>query len=1105
MKIPRQNSSSPYVVMERRNSQVGERLRLKDRILESINKAIKQIQEQQFCSGEEILTLCNEDRLLKKLCEHLDHAFLHGLRHITDGYWQVAQEFTRKEAIKEISRLTKVTTHLGRGRAWLYMALCENLLECYIKCFSENAKVVGKYYVKDALLLDDQRLHILLTMTAGLEFVTFDLDYDVPYLDLASYMPSRKPSHAHQGSEGDAEERLSLCSMNSDISQMSLQDTIPRTTSFDVESVGSLNNNTRPLDLNLIVPSDNSSLDSMRTAEYTSVGQSQPYSRSPSLTFENDVRSRFMSLDMDDISAGQDLEVIRVKSKSKGRKRRSNSKRKEEGEESVPASPRTPSTPEVPRFDFPASVEKNSDMPKLDEIAELSLDNLHFNATKLESVECVDGCDSSSAKTIEIAGQLVKLREKSSQSKAENDNLTFKEKRGSFTQILDVAFVPSAMPKENGLLVTDQSEGSGAIAPFGKMDKSGSATSEKLSENVAEGGEVCDRNEKESNVCASVPREENIEKESRCVKDKGGLNISDDNSKKYLSILEHMDSESFDIYAMDSSQTSRIEKGKLHKDLVLPEVPEISLENPTPEASNHACVSPYVDLYCQDGEIHSQILNKSDIEAKEKRTGGIGAESSPKKTCALKKPLDLAVGQYLDPASMREEGDGASQGSPDDGNGHDGRAARQVVSPDQHLHEAEIKVDNNSMLFLMLDVFQDQDEQFIKMYHTSLGHMEGDAQPIFVLLTDRALYLLGRHMGGPRYRKEAVIKYMELDYISLSMNCQIINIVCTNRRKQFWITTGDEELTKNIVSQLDLVVRQSESDLPRLSVLTDATVQKIGLRKWVSQDCRCQPSEVELHSYALVHWEDAASNARPARGVGKEGTLLYKAQGYFGGPTWKPAFFVLKDGVLYHYNDRHDNSLPKLCVQLNSEDCGGCRRCTTTDREHCIEILLANGGSLQMSAANSADAQSWLQCLCQAVAEGVTTTVHNSSCLACCLVLTQNKVLMCHEDVQTNFFRTLGSGDIEDITAITTDPGARTYCIIEFESQDARVSSEQWVLYFNSKVEANKFMDALSSVWAKIFQVSIPVQRITDVVLQKRCREGVARLRAAMKQYSIER
>jgi hypothetical protein len=43
MKIPRQNSSSPYVVMERRNSQIGERLRLKDRILESINKAIKQV------------------------------------------------------------------------------------------------------------------------------------------------------------------------------------------------------------------------------------------------------------------------------------------------------------------------------------------------------------------------------------------------------------------------------------------------------------------------------------------------------------------------------------------------------------------------------------------------------------------------------------------------------------------------------------------------------------------------------------------------------------------------------------------------------------------------------------------------------------------------------------------------------------------------------------------------------------------------------------------------------------------------------------------------------------------------------------------------------
>lgn len=52
------------------------------------------------------------------------------------------------------------------------------------------------------------------------------------------------------------------------------------------------------------------------------------------------------------------------------------------------------------------------------------------------------------------------------------------------------------------------------------------------------------------------------------------------------------------------------------------------------------------------------------------------------------------------------------------------------------------------------------------------------------------------------------------------------------------------------------------------------------------------------------------------------------------------------------------------------------------------------------------------------------------SCLACCLILTPQKILMCHEDVQTSFFRTLGSANVVDVTAITEDPFVKTYCVL---------------------------------------------------------------------------
>jgi hypothetical protein len=45
-------------------------------------------------------------------------------------------------------------------------------------------------------------------------------------------------------------------------------------------------------------------------------------------------------------------------------------------------------------------------------------------------------------------------------------------------------------------------------------------------------------------------------------------------------------------------------------------------------------------------------------------------------------------------------------------------------------------------------------------------------------------------------------------------------------------------------------------------------------------------------------------------------------------------------------------------------------------------------------------------------------------------VVTQQKLLLCHEDVQTKFFRTIASGKVEEVTALTCDPEVSTYCVV---------------------------------------------------------------------------
>lgn len=64
------------------------------------------------------------------------------------------------------------------------------------------------------------------------------------------------------------------------------------------------------------------------------------------------------------------------------------------------------------------------------------------------------------------------------------------------------------------------------------------------------------------------------------------------------------------------------------------------------------------------------------------------------------------------------------------------------------------------------------------------------------------------------------------------------------------------------------------------------------------------------------------------------------------------------------------------------------------------------------------------------IPQGVAPT----PCIPCCLVLTEKKLLTCHQDCQTSFFRSLGAADISDITAVCLEE-EKEYCVIVRESR----------------------------------------------------------------------
>lgn len=413
--------------------------------------------------------------------------------------------------------------------------------------------------------------------------------------------------------------------------------------------------------------------------------------------------------------------------------------------------------------------------------------------------------------------------------------------------------------------------------------------------------------------------------------------------------------------------------------------------------------------------------------------------------------------------------------------------------------KGEVPLDNNFHLMLMLEVVADQDEKVYKVFQATTGHTSGVPVDTFIVLTDRRFYVTHWDLNNNHYHIDASIPYSHIEFLQLSLNYQIINVVCFSPRRRYWLCTGEEEITRNIVSSLEVAIRRSSHVVSLPSVYTDSTTQSIAISKWVANETGCTVQDTSVIYYVLVKWEDphAATNPSTPIGPNKNGFLMYRYVGrsVFGIKHWRPGYFRLKAGVCYQFSDSEDRTF-RSYVQLLGGGCVGCRRVPTADRPHTFELILADDRTLQLAAPNEIEASEWLQAFLQAVSQG-HSECETSPCISACCVLTERKIFVCHEELETNFIRSLGKADIQDVSMVHLDPTGAPYCILEFESVEATESSGDWVLYFVSEAELSKFLQALDSRWRLLYKIPLPSNPIQDPALQKRFQTGTVAITCA--------
>ncbi|XP_072222477.1 pleckstrin homology domain-containing family M member 2 isoform X2 [Leuresthes tenuis] len=975
-----------------------DQLKVKDRILENISLSVKKLQSYFAACEDETPAIRNHDRVLQRLCEHLDHALLYGLQDISSGYWVLVLHFTRREAVRQIDELQHIATNLGRSRAWLYLALSESSLESYLRLFQENQGLLQKYYFKNALVCSHDHLTLFLTLVSGLEFIRFDLELDVPYLDVAPYMPEYyKPQNLL-----DFEERL------------------PSSDSLSLHSFTSLNSTNLEWDDSAIAPSS-------EEGDLTDQASCPRSSGSDPQTVISDTV----------VQCGP------VK-----------------GKVAAHLSPHSPTFRHNP-------FNEDSDTNTSTDVTPVHMASRHNSTTIGDETELY----SNELEVIRMAKRRKPAKKRRGKGSTDSSSSIHNSLSSEHMESDYSTLTSDDIDLMNCTVVQMDSE-----RELGRS-KSGSVVGEEGGEEGVEG-------------LLRLPEMTDTSMDSV------GQPLRDvmarlNGSWEHPEVDEEKNNEGCDRTSEPPTQQPfRADSGGKPPDPAPGEVSGLTLA----KSSNLTQVSPVsADLCCftpsSPGSAESSGGHNDSTEPSQPQTiSGSPKDEGETEAPAGQKP-NMKDGDNL------QEGETHKNAQPQD----------EKHSPSESSHPAEFKVDNNHLLLLMIHVFRENEEQLFKMVRMSTGHMEGDLQPLYLLLTDCYIYLLRKGAAEKPYTVEDAVSYNELDYLSVGLDQQTVTLVCTNRRRKFLLDTADTSLTFWFLSVLKSAMVQGCREPPYPSVLTDATMEKLALTKFVSQESHCEVSEVCIQLYSLIHWEDPMDIALSPQGgtptpgapfSTKEGILQYRSgTTYLGKELWKSCYLVLSNGILYLYAERTDVT-PLLSVTMGGEHCGGCRRSNGTERPHAFQVILTERPPLVLSANNEQEMAEWMQLLCQSVSKGVIPQgVTPTPCIPCCLVMTDNKLLTCHQDCQTSFFRSLGSVDICDVTTVSVEPD-REYCVIEF-TVDRTQFLPPWVLYFSGCKERDRLLQALDSAWKAIFQVDLPHREVSDPLVQKRCGEALELMKSA--------
>jgi PH domain len=291
-----------------------------------------------------------------------------------------------------------------------------------------------------------------------------------------------------------------------------------------------------------------------------------------------------------------------------------------------------------------------------------------------------------------------------------------------------------------------------------------------------------------------------------------------------------------------------------------------------------------------------------------------------------------------------------------------------------------------------LQLFRDPSEILMRAFKLYTGYSnEGNICAVLVFLTDQTIYVV--ELVCNKLSNKFVLPYASLDVILMGPMGNTVLLSNGARDMQQVLLACGPYPAERLISSLEMCARRGGLNLPAVGELT--LDHFAPLQAFVCNNSSVSKSDTWKY-YSIVNIPAGILGVEDEPlGPNLQGFFMHRNLSHAGiVQKWSAGYFMLKAAVLYLFSDSIQK-IPSWAVSLPNE-CQGARRCVTSNRPHCFEILLRTG-SIQLAAPDEYVASDWLQSVIQA-ASGYFEMEERQKTLGCTLIMTENHLITLRED-----------------------------------------------------------------------------------------------------------